>query len=87
MGNNLKTCNNVIDHHKSDTEIEIFLTQQKYLLQGTKKLNCKPGFGGQPVVGDTSFLRIWTKWKFLRAKIVCNTETICLGRSVLSGVS
>ena len=54
MGNNLKTCNNVIDHHKSDTEIEIFLTQQKYLLQGTKKLNCKPGFSGQPGVGDTS---------------------------------
>ena len=37
MGNNLKTSNNVIDHHKSDTEIEIFLTQQKYWLQGTKK--------------------------------------------------
>ena len=36
MGNNLKTSNNVIDHHKSDTEIEIFLTQQKYLLEGRK---------------------------------------------------
>ena len=44
MGNNLKTCNNVIDHHKSDTEIEIFLTQQKYLLQGTKKTELQAWF-------------------------------------------
>ena len=36
MGNNLKTCNNLIDHHKSGKEIEIFLTQQKYLLEGGK---------------------------------------------------
>ena len=36
MGNNLKTCNNLIDHHKSGKEIEIFLTQQKYLLEEGK---------------------------------------------------
>ena len=51
MANNLKTCNNVIDHHKSGREIEIFLTQQKYLLQGTKT---ELQASGQPVVGDTS---------------------------------
>ena len=87
MGNNLKTCNNVIDHHKSDTEIEIFLTQQKYLLQGTKKKPELQAWFQWAASSRGYFLRIWRKFKCLRAKIVCNTETICLGRSVLSGVS